>query len=202
MAPADSFFSDFPSVNKAEWLAQVEKDLKGRSLDELDWELEEEVRLSPFYTAEDVPARPALTAGKQDNRWEVGEYVYVSNLSEANAQVREALQAGVTAPLFLLRHKPTLAELDTLLAGLTPDSSTLHFAPQHPGRDPAELFRDLILLVRQRGLDLAAVNGSMDFDPLLDWSEPPFDPLARILAFASRQTPNFRVLQVDGRTLH
>ena len=91
-------------------------------------------------------------------------------------------------------------ELAILVRGVVPDNISVHFALQHPGKDPAEFYRDLIYYVRQQGYKLSDIRGSVDFDPLLDWSEPPLKPLARILGFAHRQTPLFKVLQVNART--
>ncbi len=195
-----NLFAEFPATTKADWQKQITKDLKGKPLEELDWQIEEQIRLSPLYTADDIPTLPPLAAGRLDNGWEIGDVIEVTDMAQANAQAHEALNGGVNAPLFQLRHEPTAAELAVLVAGIRPEMITANFAPHHPGKDPAELYRDLIYYVRRQGYRLADIAGSVDFDPLLDWSEPPFDPLARIIGFAHRQTPRFKVLQVNART--
>lgn len=193
-------FSDFPASTKADWLAQLHKDLKGKPIEELDWQVEENIRLSPLYTAPELPQRPPLAAGRSHNQWEIGEVIEVADVAQANAQALDALRAGINAPLFQLRHEPSANELAVLLEGIKPEMITANFAPQHPGKDPAELYRDLIYYVRHQGFRLSDISGSLDFDPLLDWTEPPLDPLARIIGFAHRQTPHFKVLQINGRT--
>ena len=185
---------------KADWLAQIQKELKGKPLESLDWQVEEHIRLAPLYAREDIFPRPPLAGGRTDNRWEVGELIEVRDLAAANQQAHKAISSGISAPLFQLHHEPTAAELAVLVSGIIPDNLSVHFALQHPGKDPAEFYRDLIYYVRQQGYQLSAIRGSVDFDPLLDWSEPPLKPLARILGFASRQTPLFKVLQVNART--
>ncbi|MEO0723417.1 MAG: methylmalonyl-CoA mutase family protein [Bacteroidota bacterium] len=203
MPPIEPLFSDFHSTNKEQWLDKVTADLKGKGLDTLDWQLEEQIRLSAINAPADQPAAtPPILDQRAANTWQIGEYIEVKDLGAANAQALEGLVGGVNAPLFIHHHLPTLEELEMLLRDIEPGFISVHFAPAYPGKDPAELFRNLIYYTRRRGLDLAKIKGSMDFDPLLDWVEPPFKPLARILAFAANHTPNFRVLQVNGRQLH
>jgi methylmalonyl-CoA mutase len=189
----------FSAVNKAQWLEKITRDLKGKSLEELDWQLEEQLRVAATYGPEDAPEHSApLSAGRTGNQWEIGEYIVLGDPGAANAQALEGLNGGVNAPLFQLHHLPTEEELAVLLAGIEPAFISVHFAPAYPGKDPAVLFRNLIYYTRSRGLDLSQIRGSMDFDPLLDWTEPPFAPLARIIRFAHRHTPQFKVLQVNS----
>lgn len=203
MKDQQGLFAAFSPLSKEEWLRKLEKDLRGRPVEELDWQLEEQIRLAPFYTADDLPetAEP-ISAGRSDNTWQIGEYHDVRDMGEANAAILEGLTGGVNAPLFQLHHLPSMEELEVLLQGIEPTFITAHFAPHHPGKDPAELFKNLIYYVRRKGFDLASISGSVDFDPFLDWSDPPFKPLARIIRFAARRTPLFKVLQVNGRTFH
>jgi len=203
MPDRQQLFAAFPPASKKDWAQQVTKDLKGKSLAELNWQLEEHIRLAPLQTAEDLARIPSpLTSGRPYNTWQIGEYIEVADLGAANAQALEGLAGGCNAPLFRLHHLPSMEELKILLADIQPHFISAHFAPLYPGRDPAELFRNLIYYVRYRGIDLADISGSMDFDPLLDWTDPPFRALARILRFADRYMPNFKVLQVNGHLLH
>lgn len=203
MSDKQNLFSNFSPSNKDQWLDKINLDLKGKSLASLEWQLEENIRMTIAYSAEDQPANSdPIQAGRSSNSWQIGEYIEVKDMGEANAQALEGLAGGVNAPLFKLHHLPSREELDILLADIEPDFISVHFAPEHPGKDPAELFRNLIYCTRGRNLKLSQINGSMDFDPFLDWAEPPFSPLARILSFAASHTPHFRVLQVNGQEFH
>jgi methylmalonyl-CoA mutase len=203
MEPSQNLFLKFPQHSKEDWLTKINKDLKGRSLADLDWALEERIKISAILSAEDLIGNfPPLIAQRPDNNWQIGTYVAVRNMGEANAQVLEELKGGINAPLFQLRHLPSLTELEVLLKDIEPDFISAHFALQHPGKDPAEFFRNIILYTRRRKIDLAKISGSVDFDPLLDWTNPPFKPLARILRFAQQHTPQFKVLQINGQVLH
>ena len=203
MATSDkSFFTSFESVTKADWVAKISVDLKGKPIESLDWQLEESIRLSPVYSAEDMDESSTFRTNKKTNLWHIGEYIEVTDSKEANGHILEGLMGGVNAPLIRLGHLPSVEELALLLKGIEPDFIHIHFEPKHAGKDPAELFRNLIFYVRKQGLKLSSIKGSVDFDPLLDWVNPPFKPLARILNFAHSYIPNFRTLQVNGRVFH
>ncbi len=202
MASNKSLFASFPPSSKADWLAKISADLKGKPIETLDWQLEKSIRLSPVYSAEDLSDPPSITAQKNNNNWQIGEYIDVEDMKQANTDILEGLIGGVNAPLIRLGHLPTVDELAILLKGVEPDFINIHFEPKHAGKDPAELFRNLIFFARKQGFELSSIKGSVDFDPLLDWANPPFKPLARILKFAGHYVPHFKVMQVNGRVFH
>ena len=193
--PADAPAAAFPPADKHDWLQRVSKELKGRDLDSLDWEVNERIRLSPLYTAEEVATLPALD---RSPGWEIGAYVDRGDNGTINASALRALDQGAEALLFRLFRQPDTAAIGKILREVRVDFVSLHCALRYPGQDPAELFRDLVKYLRQEGYDLKSIRGSVDFDPLLDWSEPPFPPLLRLLRFVHRWMPHFRVLQVNA----
>jgi len=75
MEEAKGLFDEFPPIRKAEWLAQVERELKGRPLEDLNWALEEGLVFSPFHHPEDLPEPPPpLTNLPKDKQgWQLVE---------------------------------------------------------------------------------------------------------------------------------
>ena len=142
-------------------------------------------------------ARPSSEAAHAPS-WDVGAHVNRGTAAEINASARAEVGRGATALLFRLYRQPGPADLDVILDGLDPTRVNFHCSLRYPGQDPAELFRDLVKALRRRDIPFGDVRGSVDFDPLLDWSEPPFPPLIRLLFFVSRWMPGFRVLQVNA----
>lgn len=140
----------------------------------------------------------ATSGGAGETTWAVGTYVDGKDAGSINAYAREELANGAEALLFRLYDRPGPAELDAILDGLDPGDFQIHCSLRYAGQDPAELFRDLIGTLRRKGISFERIRGSVDFDPLLDWSEPPFPPLIRLLYFVSRWMPGFRVLQVNA----
>ena len=192
--PADASPPTFPPSDKGDWLERVKKELKG-NLDRLDEEVNERIRLSPLYTAEEVVTRPPLA---RSTGWEIGAYLRSGSNEEINEAALQALEQGAEALLYRLFHQPSPEEVTALLEGVRLDLISVHCALRYPGQDPAELFRDLVKYLRRKGYDLGAIRGSVDFDPLLDWNEPPFPPLIRLLRFVGEYMPDFKVLQVNA----
>jgi len=104
--------------------------------------------------------------------------------------------------LFSLYRQIDVEEMSQILAGIELPYISLHCALYFPDRDPAELFRDLIFYLRRQQYPLNKIQGSVDFDPLFDWSDPPLRPLIRLLHFVSKHMPRFRVLQVNGNAFN
>ena len=60
-------FKEFKPTTKAEWLAKVEKDLKGKkSIDTFNWELDG-MEFTPFHHADDNHGDTPLTNNKTKN---------------------------------------------------------------------------------------------------------------------------------------
>ena len=94
--------------NLEEWRVQAEKELRGRSLDELTWNTPEGIAVKPLYTAEDLEGlahhnslpgsdpflrgpRATMYAGRP---WTVRQYAGFSTAEESNAFYRRNLAAG------------------------------------------------------------------------------------------------------------
>jgi len=90
------------------WRALAEKELKGRSPDDLTWETPEGIAVKPLYTAEDLEGvahlgtapgmapfvrgpRATMYAGRP---WTIRQYAGFSTAEESNAFYRRALAAG------------------------------------------------------------------------------------------------------------
>ena len=193
-------FSEFSEVTKSAWLAKIEKDLKGKPLADLQFHLEEDIRLEPFYHPDDFSELYEPLAGKTG--WQIGEYIETSDIKIANQQALEALNGGANTLLFELRHELGEAELAQLLAGIELEYLHTNFGQYFPGKRPALLLERFYNFVKSSGKNPQNIAGSIDFDAILDWSNPPFDDLAKAVQFCHREMPNFRVVEVDARRLH
>ncbi|HMQ49758.1 MAG TPA: methylmalonyl-CoA mutase family protein [Saprospiraceae bacterium] len=200
MAQDQHLFSEFPPHTKAEWEAKVLQDLKGQSLDRLNWPIEDDLFLAPFYHPEDFKnALPALSANRD---WEIGAYVDVQEVKAGNQTVLEALEGGVEAPLFQLNHQLSGEELTVLLATIEPTFISTHFAFNYADKMPWQFFELFTKWLEQQDKSLQDIKGSIDFDPLLDWVRPPVDHLVELIRFCQRSMPEFRVLQVNAQRFH
>ncbi len=199
-----NLLDDFPATDKAEWLAKVEKDLKGKPLDDLHWHLNDGVDIAPFYHPEDQEESTApLLAGRRGNDWEIGEYINVgADLKAAHQALMEGLNGGAEAPLFRL-HRPLGREhLAQLLEGVAPEMVTLNFSEHYTEKQPTALFNHMLEWYQSQSVSGEAARFTIDFDPILDFSEPPVDHLEQLMRTAIAQWPGIRVLQVNAKTFH
>ena len=105
----------FSPTDKATWLAKVEKDLKGRALEELTWSLPEGIEITPFAHAEDLTGHPSPMR-RPNNQWEIGEtFILGGDPKAANQQLLDALSKGVNSPLVVLSEMPSETYLEQLL---------------------------------------------------------------------------------------
>lgn len=89
-------FSDFKGVSKSTWLEKIKTDLKGKSLEDLDWVNEEQLEIKPIYHSDDVESSNISTS-KDDCNWFVTESIVVENVQQANKAALDALNSGAEA---------------------------------------------------------------------------------------------------------
>ena len=53
-----SLFKDFKKSSKKDWLTKVEKDLKGKPIENLNWKINEDLVVSPFAHPDDLKELP------------------------------------------------------------------------------------------------------------------------------------------------
>ncbi len=124
----NQLFKEFKAVSKKEWLAKVEKDLKGKPMDTFNWEPIEDILLNPFAHSDDSQQVYIPLVGKQQtNNWEIGIKIKVIQVKLANQEALSALENGATAICFDLYKSPTKEELRTLLNGIQLEWISIHF---------------------------------------------------------------------------
>jgi methylmalonyl-CoA mutase len=127
-----------------DWKALAEKELRGRPLEDLDWETLEGIKVRPLYTEEDtgnldhvgsVPGFAPFTRGVKATMyagrpWTIRQYAGFSTAEESNAFYRKALaagQQGVSVAFDLATHRGYDSDHDRVLgdvgkAGVAIDS--------------------------------------------------------------------------------
>lgn len=109
-------------MSKDKWRALAEKELRGRSLEDLTWRTLEGIDVQPLYTAEDtkglahlgsVPGEAPFTRGVKATMyagrpWTIRQYAGFSTAEESNAFYRRNLaagQQGVSVAFDLATHR-------------------------------------------------------------------------------------------------
>jgi len=187
-----NLFSEFPKKTKAEWLAKVEKDLKGKPLDGLDWSLFDGMTMTPFFHADDLPEAPEpLMGGRQNNSWEIGEIVLVNDVKRANRQALEALEGGVTAIGFVLKNEISDENLELLLKGIQHEYISTHFYFE---KEITENFVvALHALILKKGQSPKIMNGSIS---------PSSRGAGGVPSEWKKLFPNFHFLTIKGENFY
>ena len=195
MTNNDDFFSEFPPVSKDEWLRQIAKDLKGRPLEELEWQVTGDLNVSPFVHADDFAELPVPFSGEPKN-WEICEEVVVSDSVAANRQALEALEGGAEGLRFVFEKIPDSAVFEQLLAGVHLDFIGLHFAGMGVTKNPGAVLGNLERVAKQKGIPTENLRGSLGYDPaasagIVDWRY-----LVDLVVFAKEKFPQFKMVTV------
>lgn len=126
----------FKDVSKAEWLARVEKDLKGKPLAGLNFTVAGHT-FTPFHHREDLAALPVPV--RQSAGWRIGQEFDCSDPAAANKAILRALNRGVSEIHLSHRAPLTEAVLDTILDGVFRDIVEIVFVREdyiHNGKQP------------------------------------------------------------------
>ncbi len=156
-----SLFDKFEKQSKADWLAKVTKDLKGKALESLDWALTEDLVFSPIAHAEDRSQHfQPIYNNKNTNTWDFGVLIFVSDFKAANAEALQLLTAGANALCFQLTHTPSEEDLALLLDGIQLEWISTHFkVSQESWKQLTERF---LAVIQQKGQDPNNVACSVD----------------------------------------
>jgi len=206
--------AEFPTATREQWLALVERVLKGAPFATLTARTADDISIEPLYTR----ARDGVPIAARQGRWQVMARVDHPDPAAANAQALADLDGGAGGLVLvgagsvgahgygLLPAADTIARvlegvhLDAGIAiefDLSPQTKDLPFA--------------LAALVQARGITLQALDFRFGFDPLgasvfngglpLPWAQ--FAPLAAKLA-ADLATQGFKraLMVADGRVVH
>lgn len=109
----DTILEAFDAVSKEDWLSKIRKDLRGKSIAEMDWDFDDDLTISPFVDVEDIGT------GSSDiefnAHWEIAEEFNVTDGAKANAEILDALSGGCEVIMLKVNNIP---EWSTLLDGV------------------------------------------------------------------------------------
>ncbi|MEZ5043101.1 MAG: methylmalonyl-CoA mutase family protein [Saprospiraceae bacterium] len=196
MDKKESLSTIFPPISKEKWIANVEKELKGKALEELSWQLEADILISPFFHPDvDKPSSPlTLYDARQQNEWEIGQQIAVNQAHVANQQTLEALKGGVNAPLFAWEAPISAEAFHILFKGVNPTYISTHFSWHGNGIDPRALLSQYQNFLAGQEIPRQQVSGSLAYDPL-----EAGQPLTTLVDLIQKNTfPRFKYCQIDG----
>ncbi len=112
----------FKDVSKAEWLDKVVLDLKGREIEELNWNINKDLIISPFKDSNDIPEYLAPTTTKTNNSWVLIEPIYLEKtLTCENKKIIQALKNGVGSLKIYVNRYLDQSDFGELFSGVLLD---------------------------------------------------------------------------------
>ena len=173
----ERLFAEFPITGATEWEARINEDLKGADYEKkLIWKTLENLRIKPYYTAEDlidlpymqeIPGNYPFTRGGKtgSNSWEIRQDFRVFDVGTAVAKAQAAIDRGATAVGFDLTAKGDLYYHDfrKLINGLAGKPVSLNFITGENARDMLDY---LVRVFEEQGNHSVTLSGSMGYDPL------------------------------------
>ena len=191
-----NLFEAFDNITKAEWLAKVEKDLKGRAIEELDWQLEAQINLKPFYMAADAPKQDIPNYA--NNKWKISEDIIIYQLDidalkSNNAQLLDALMNGVDAPTLIFNHSDQACTVETfrvLLEKVELNYISAHFKFQH--MQDWQVFLQYLHQQQQLWTNIQGTGSFADYNNM--------DALANQIEQSQAVLPHFKLIHLDGTT--
>ena len=188
-----NLFAEFPPVTKAQWLAKIEKDLKGRPLSDLDWTGISLLSIKPFLHADDFEEQPEpILDNRSANTWAIAEDIEVADFAAANKQILAALMAGVNAPRFVFDDFPTANQLAKVLENVELNYISTHFQAK-TSHSPLPFLKNFKSIAGEKASEL---KGAVHYDPFVD-GEYDVQTTTELILWASENLPQFTIITVN-----
>ncbi len=181
-----NLFADFPPVSKAEWLAKIQKDLKGKPLADFDWQVAEGQSISAFPHLDDLGGMLPHPIAEGKNDWQTCEGFQVGDAAKTNKMALKALEGGADA---LRLNCTEVPDFEVLMAGIDPSIISLHLRAKKM-ESPVSLLRNFVAYA---GTGAAQIGGTFCWQG---------KQAVEILELAEGKMPKFKVLPVHGSAFY
>lgn len=186
------FHNMFPETRYADWLQQLEKDLKGKPWTDLQWHLGDDIVVDPFYHPDQYfPQRLPLIDGQVQAHWAIGESLEVKALKLGNQEILAALEGGAEALELSISSPMTSEDWAVLLENVQLEYIVLNLVLLKEEEEPFVFLNNMQSYLAGQGFTIANLRGSVDFGQ----TRLPIAALQKYL-------PGFKLGVVNGLDLH
>lgn len=198
-----SFFAEFPKTDKPSWHRRLEKELKGRSYEDVRHQVAESVTMEPYYVANDLAGHPVYleiqTAQRRIPGWLTVPVLTFDTPTNANQSIRRQLERGADG-VWVDCANASLAHLD-----LVKTLHTVRLTDTPVFLDTPESAPDIIKELTQGSSYY--LKGGLVHDPLATWMRTgqdyyaAFDAIAEGMAL-TKTMREFRSYKVESHVFH
>ena len=176
----ENLFKNFNKVSDQEWKEKIITDLKGKSIEDLNWNLKEDLTIKSYYTEADAKNIDFPILRTNNPAWQIGEKIEVKNFKEANKTALDSLMKGITAPSFHFYTLPNQEEFFALFENIGIEFIATHFSFDTDNIDYLAFFELWKNLLAARNLDSASAY--FDFDAKLLNDEKQLENMTKIVS--------------------
>lgn len=129
MTHKEHLFLEFEPVSTQKWIQTIEKALKGKEINSLNWEVEKDLSISPLCRADNTEVQQLIVGDSKNNNWSICEEFFVvdsTNCTNINQLILNALNGGANALILQFDFLPTVADWAVLLNNVLLDIVTIH----------------------------------------------------------------------------
>lgn len=107
-----AFKEQFQAPTRQQWLEKAEKELKGKPLEALEWQIDKHLSVPPIFFETETNA--ALATNSLKSNWTIGDKYTTSEPSQTNKDLLAALNMGLEGVHLELTHPLTKAQWASL----------------------------------------------------------------------------------------
>lgn len=184
-------FEEFSPVSKKEWQEKVIKDLKGRAFEELQWHLEQDIVLDPFYHSDDSITQN-LVYTRASSSWEVGEEIVIQDPPESNKQLLHALKNGVDSPCLVFNSLPEVQDFSIILKNIIPSYIKLNLKLDREVEAWVQLLKNYSTYLQSNQIETASLEGGLYF------KSNNGEDYKSILELSKKYFPKYRCINISS----
>jgi methylmalonyl-CoA mutase len=201
MQQNSSFFAEFPSISKDDWLKKISKELKDKSIQDLQWNVGNGIMVDSFGHQDDFEVLP-IALFSTNKSWKINETIQFDTPTAMNQQALRALNGGAESLTFIFDELPDVAAFSICFEGIFMDYVDLQFGGKAIDDNPSVFFFLLKLVAERKGLQSQQLQGALLFDltkktGILDWRY-----LADLMTFQIENFPKFKIIEADCTDLY
>lgn len=203
-----NLFSEFAPITYEQWLAQIEKDLKGKPLSSLNWKWAEGMETAPFASKEEVkwhsegekfPIRRGNVFNITDSGWQLVQEVCIDNVAEATEIVASVQNTDIQAfRLYSRQSEIPILELYDVLRTIDLRRYAVHI--HLPWMEEDTLY-GIINLLMENGYETHVLTGALYVGTTANMTIP-FWVEKDNTYFSAFQTLGIDLIQYENSIIH
>jgi len=167
---SENLFSGFDTVDKDEWLSKIEKDAKGKPIEEFEWQINAKFSQSPFVRKDDITeSYNSISRNRKQNNWWITETIRLSIPNETNKAIISALEQGASSLELVFDRDLMQQEFSEIFKAVNFTYINSVFVVNDVAK-AENIIADLIEFCVNNGQETSEINGGIRIKHQLDFN--------------------------------